>query len=51
MKRVLPTAGLETVAKAIELEALSEEFDFAMAEALGSKANGARCGDLRGRVS
>ena len=38
MKRVLPTAGLETVAKAIELEALSEEFDVAMAEALGSKA-------------
>ncbi len=38
MKRLLPAAGLETVAKAIELEALSEEFDVAMAETLGPKA-------------
>lgn len=38
MKRVLPAAGLEIVAEAIELEALSEELDVAMAAALGSKA-------------
>ena len=30
-KRLLPAAGLETVADAIELEALSEELDLAMA--------------------
>lgn len=40
MKRVLPTAGLEIVAEAIELEALSEDLDFATAAALGAKANG-----------
>ncbi|MGO4870800.1 MAG: FFLEELY motif protein [Roseiarcus sp.] len=39
MKRVLPAAGLEIVAEAIELEALSEDLDFAMATALGAKAN------------
>ncbi len=38
MKRVLPAAGLEIVAEAIELEALSEDLDFAMATALGAKA-------------
>jgi hypothetical protein len=37
MTKVLPTAGLETVADAIELHALSEELDIAMAKALGSK--------------
>ena len=36
-KRLLPTAGLETVADAIELEALSEDLDLAMAAALGPK--------------
>jgi hypothetical protein len=36
MKHFLPAAGLETVAEAIELEALSEELDFAMAQALGA---------------
>jgi hypothetical protein len=39
MKRLLPTAGLETVAEAIELEALSEDLDFAMATALGAKSS------------
>ena len=39
MKRVLPAAGLEIVAEAIELEALSEELDFATAAAIGAKAN------------
>jgi hypothetical protein len=39
MKRVLPAAGLEIVAEAIELEALSEDLDFAMATALGAKSN------------
>ncbi len=38
MKRLLPTSGLETVADAIELEALSEELDLAMAAALGPDA-------------
>jgi len=36
-KRLLPAAGLETVADAIELEALSERLDMAMVAALGSK--------------
>jgi hypothetical protein len=36
-KRLLPTAGLETVADAIELEALSEDLDLAMAATLGPK--------------
>ena len=39
MKRVLPAAGLEIVAQAIELEALSEDLDFAMARVLGAEAN------------
>ena len=39
MKRVLPAAGLEIVAEAIELEVLSEDLDFATAAALGAKAN------------
>lgn len=39
MKRLLPAAGLETVAEAIELETLSEELDFAMAKALGARAS------------
>jgi hypothetical protein len=39
MKRLLPAAGLETVADAIELEALSEDLDLAMATALGAKSN------------
>jgi hypothetical protein len=39
MKRVLPAAGLEIVADAIELEALSEDLDFATATALGAEAN------------
>jgi hypothetical protein len=39
MKRVLPAAGLEIVAESIELEALSEDLDFATAAALGAKAN------------
>jgi len=37
MKRLLPAAGLETVADAIELEALSEHLDLAMVAALGPK--------------
>lgn len=40
MKLVLSAAGLEIVAEAIELEALSEELDFAVAKALAAKANG-----------
>ena len=40
MKRVLPSAGLEIVAEAIELEALSEDLDFATAAALAAKGNG-----------
>ncbi len=39
MKLVLSAAGLEIVAEAIELEALSEELDFAVATALAGKAN------------
>lgn len=39
MKRVLPAAGLEIVAEAIELEALSEDLDFAMANVLGPRAH------------
>jgi len=39
LKRLLPLAGLEIVAEAIELEALSEELDFAMATVLGAKSN------------
>jgi hypothetical protein len=38
MIRVLPAAGLETVADAFELNALSEALDAAMLVALGSKA-------------
>jgi len=38
MMRVLPDAGLETVAHAAELNALSESLDGAMVEALGEKA-------------
>jgi hypothetical protein len=37
MKRVLPAAGLEIVAEAIELEALSEDLDFDVASALATK--------------
>ncbi|HYB50071.1 MAG TPA: hypothetical protein VED47_03075 [Burkholderiaceae bacterium] len=37
MNRVLPAAGMEIVSEAIELEALSEELDFAMAKVLGDK--------------
>lgn len=44
IKRVLPAAGLETVADAIELEALSEELDVAMAAALGPKLTAAAYG-------
>ncbi len=40
MKHLLPAAGLQTVADAIELEALSEELDLAMASELGSGATG-----------
>lgn len=36
MKRVLPEAGLETVAEAVELEALSEDLDLAMAKAFAA---------------
>jgi hypothetical protein len=36
MKRLLPDAGLETVADAIELSALSEALDLAMVDALGA---------------
>jgi hypothetical protein len=35
MQRLLPAAGLETVADAIELQTLSEDLDFAMVAALG----------------
>jgi len=38
MKRLLPAAGLETVAEAIELETLSEDLDFAVATALAAKS-------------
>jgi hypothetical protein len=38
MTRLLPDAGLETVADAIELSALSEKLDLAMVEALGPAA-------------
>jgi hypothetical protein len=38
LKRLMSVAGLETVAQAIELEALSEELDFAMAALLGQKS-------------
>ncbi len=37
MTKFLPVAGLETVADAIELQALSEELDIAMVKALGSR--------------
>ncbi|MGP0094823.1 MAG: FFLEELY motif protein [Xanthobacteraceae bacterium] len=37
MSKLLPTAGLETVADAIELDALSEALDAAMVAALGDK--------------
>ena len=37
MTKFLPTAGLETVADAIELHALSEQLDLAMVKALGKK--------------
>jgi hypothetical protein len=37
MKRLLPAASLETVADAIELEALSEHLDLAMVAALGPR--------------
>ena len=47
VRRVLPTAikllpatGLETVADAIELDALSEDLDAAMVRALGKRVNG-----------
>ncbi len=40
MKKVLPAAGLETVADAIELNALSETLDAAMVEALGPDVEG-----------
>lgn len=39
MTKFLPVAGLETVADAIELHALSEELDIAMVKALGSRIN------------
>jgi hypothetical protein len=38
MTRLLPAAGLETVADAIELDALSEDFDAAMVAAVGKRA-------------
>lgn len=38
MRRLLPVAGLEIVAEAIELEALSEDLDLAMATALEARA-------------
>ena len=38
LKRLLPAAGLEIVTEAVELEALSEELDFATATALGAFA-------------
>jgi hypothetical protein len=38
LKRLMSAAGLETVAQAIELEALSEELDFAMAALLADKS-------------
>jgi hypothetical protein len=38
LTHLLPAAALEIVAEAIELEALSEELDFAMATALGATA-------------
>ena len=38
MRRLLPTSGLQTVAQAFELEALSEDLDFAMTKTLGTSA-------------
>lgn len=38
MKKLLPAAGIETVVDAIELEALSEELDLAMATALAARS-------------
>jgi hypothetical protein len=38
MKRTMPAASLEIVAEAIELEALSEDLDVAMATAIGAKS-------------
>ncbi|MGZ6010109.1 MAG: FFLEELY motif protein [Rhizomicrobium sp.] len=40
MVRVLPAAGLETVADALELDALSEDLDTAMVAALGRRVTG-----------
>lgn len=40
MKKLLPAAGLETVADAVELNTLSESLDAAMVEALGAKVKG-----------
>ena len=40
MKKLLPAAGLETVADAVELNSLSESLDAAMVEALGDKVKG-----------
>jgi hypothetical protein len=37
--KLLPAAGLETVADAIELDALSEDLDAAMVETLGTRVN------------
>jgi hypothetical protein len=37
MSRLLPVSGLETVVDAIELDALSEDLDAAMVEALGQR--------------
>ncbi len=39
MSKVLPVSGLETVVDAIELDALSEDLDAAMVEALGQRIN------------
>jgi hypothetical protein len=39
MTRLLPEAGLETVADAIELDALSEDLDAAVVKALGGRAD------------
>jgi hypothetical protein len=39
MKRMMPAASLEILADAIELEALSEDLDVAMAKVIGAKSN------------
>ena len=49
--KLLPAAGLETVAEAIELDALSEDLDAAMVAALGRRVSGTRRRRLWPRLS